>query len=93
MEVQENKQTNQEKQRTNADCLNTMANIIIVVSIIATIVLIFPNLVNLSEVINGYSTDSFTWLPIVSGVICLLSGVTLYFLLKTVVDIYRKVEE
>lgn len=91
-EKQNNKEEKSEKERTNADYLNTIANIIIVLSIISAIVLILPSLINLSYAINGYSTDFSAWLPAILGGICLLSGVTLFFLLKTVVDIYRKVE-
>lgn len=75
-----------EHQRTNADCLNTMANINVVVSIIISMILIFPNLVEVSN-------EPLAFIYIILGIVCLISGITLCFFFKTIVDIYRKVGE
>jgi len=89
--LRENNRTN-EKERTNADCLNTMANVNVVLSIIISAILIFPNLVEVSARINGYSIDSSALTAIVLGIVCLILGITLCFFLKTIADIYKKVE-
>lgn len=70
----------------NAKCLNVMAYINIVLSIIAAI-LIWINF-SLSKI-----TDEINLLGIFGGVAILIAGFTLFFLLRTIVDIYRKVKK
>lgn len=87
-----------DKKRTNADCLNFMANINIILSIIGAI-LIWANF-GTAEIIrkstyfsSGYTETIANWYGIFGGVAVLIAGFTLYFLLKTIVDIYWKTEK
>lgn len=84
---------NKLEEKTNADYLKIMANIILILSIIVTGILILPSLISLSAIINGYSTDTNTWSSIMLGIITLVSGFSVFFLFRTVADIYRKVEK
>lgn len=70
------------KGRTNADWLNSIANINLIISIIVSII----------TWVEFFDTTINWWGVVVIGAI-LLSGVTLFFLLKTVVDIYNKVKK
>lgn len=74
----------EEPKKTNADYLNFMAIINIILSIIVT----------LAIWINYGTTryDELNWVGILSGIAVLIAGFTLYFLLKTVIDIYDKIE-
>lgn len=87
-----------EEKRTNADCLSVMANINIILSIIGAIA-IWCNFGTTEELHKGtYLSGSYTetvanWLGIIGGIAVLIGGFTLFFLLKTIVDIYRRVEE
>lgn len=69
----------------NAKCLNIMAYINITLSIVAAI-LIWINF-SISKI-----TDEVNLLGIFGGIAILIMGFTSFFLLKTIVDIYRKVE-
>lgn len=73
-----------EERRSNADCLNIMANLNLLLSIISAIIV----WLNFSE--DGIDIN---WLGIVGGIGILFVGFTLFFLLKTVADIYWKVEK
>lgn len=68
---------------TNADCLNLMATINIVLSIIGAIT-VWAN-----YGMTKYS--DFNWIGIASGIGILIAGFTVFFLLKTVVDIHDKI--
>lgn len=82
---------------TSADCLNVMANINIILSIIGTI-LIWVNF-GTTEITHkgtyfssGYTENIANWYGIFGGIAILIAGFTLFFLLKTIVDIYWEVE-
>jgi len=66
--------------------MQNVAFINIVLSIIATI-LIWINF-SVSKI-----TDEINLLGITGGIAVLITGFTLFFLLRTIVDIYRKVEK
>ncbi len=73
------------EKKTNADYLNFMANLNIVLSIIGTIA-IWVNF-GMTEY------DEFNWIGIISGIAVLIAGFTLFFLLQTIIDIYEEVEK
>ena len=73
----------EDEKRTNADCLNFMATINIILSIIGAIA------VWVNYGVTRY--DEFNWIGIASGIGILIAGITLYFLLKTVIDIYDEI--
>ncbi len=84
--------------RTNADNLNVMANINIVLSIIGAI-LIWANF-GTQEIRHkgsywetGYTETVANWYGILGGVAVLIAGFTVFFLLKTIIDIYFEVEK
>lgn len=77
------------KKKTNADCLNAMASLNIVLSIIGAIA-IWLNFSTI-EYKSGYSEAN--WYGIIGGISVLVVGFTLFFLLKTVADIYWEVEK
>lgn len=66
-----------ENEKVNADYLNIMANIDIILTIISAIATFFYD---------------FSIVNIVSTIVILISGFTIFFLLKTVVDIYYNTE-
>lgn len=66
---------------TNADYLDIFSYINLVLFIIGALYVI----------INSFS-DEINFTGIIIGVICLATGITLFLLLKTIVDIYRKIE-
>lgn len=84
----------EEPKKTNADYLNFMAIINIVLSIIGAITI----WVNFSTI--EYTTTSkyatpvtdINWYGILGGIGILIIGFTVFFLLKTIIDIYDKVE-
>lgn len=85
------------KRITSADCLNVMANINIILSIIGAI-LIWVNF-GTTEITHkgtyfssGYTENVANWYGIFGGIVILIAGFTLFFLLKTIVDIYWEVE-
>lgn len=87
-----------EHDRTNADNLNFMANINIILSIIGAI-LIWINF-GTTEITrkstyfsSGYTENVANWYGIFGGIAVLIAGFTLFFLLKTIVDIYWEVEK
>lgn len=83
------------EKNTNADCLNAMATVNIILSIIGAIAI----WVNFSTI--EYTTTSkyatpvteINWYGILGGIAVLIAGFTLFFLLKTIVDIYWEVEK
>lgn len=84
--------------RTNADNLNVMANINIILSIIGAI-LIWANF-GTQEIRHkgsywetGYTETVANWYGILGGVAVLIAGFTVFFLLKTIIDIYFEVEK
>lgn len=86
---------------TNADRLNVMANINIMLSIIGAI-LIWVNFstmeVTKESIFKNYSSGHYTatvinWYGVIGGIAVLIVGFTLFFLLKTIVDIYKEVEK
>lgn len=84
--------------RTNADNLNVMANINIILSIIGAI-LIWANFGTQeirhkgSYLETGYTETVANWYGILGGVAVLIAGFTVFFLLKTIIDIYFEVEK
>ncbi len=85
---------NDEKKITNAKCLNFMANINIILSIISAII-IWANFSIIEYKATSKYATSFTeinWYGIFGGFGVLIVGFTVFFLLKTVVDIYNEVE-
>jgi len=87
----------EEGKRTNADCLNFIANINIVLTIISAISIWI--MFSTTKVLHkgNYFTDSYTesvinWYGIFGGIGVLIVGFTLFFLLKTIADIYYEVE-
>lgn len=83
----------QEERRTNADCLNFMANLNIILSIIGAIA-IWVNFSTIKYTSKYGSTYSETnWWAIIGGIGIIIAGFTLFFLMKTIVDIYYEVEK
>lgn len=85
----------EEPKRTNADCLNFMANLNIILSIIGAII-IWVNFSTIEyKTTSRYATPvtEINWYGIFGGVGVLIVGFTLFFLLKTVADIYWEVEK
>lgn len=82
-----------EESRTNADILNFMANLNITLTIISSIViwLKFSTVEMVSK--YGIATTEMNWYGIIGGFGIFISGFTLFFLLKTIVDIYYEVEK
>ena len=84
------------KKKSNADILNFMANLNIILSIIGAIFIWVK--FSTIEVIKKYTFTSGTytekvinWYAILGGVGILIAGFTLFFLLKKVADIYWEV--
>ncbi|MCI8309112.1 MAG: hypothetical protein HFJ45_02650 [Clostridia bacterium] len=76
---------------SNATCLNIMAYINVIVSIIGAIYILFNfGIVKVeSEYVGDYiTTNSY---GIAGAIAMLIASFTIFFLLKTIVDIYRKV--
>lgn len=78
-----------------------MANINIMLSIIGAI-LIWVNFstmeVTKESIFKNYSSGHYTatvinWYGVIGGIAVLIVGFTLFFLLKTIVDIYKEVEK
>lgn len=84
-----------EEKRTNADCLNFMANLNIILSIIGAIAIWinFSTIKYKATSIYGSTYSEINWIGIIGGFAVLLGGFTLFFLLKTIVDIYYEVEK
>lgn len=81
-EIQQNN-NNEEKTKTkNADYLEKMAYVNVVLFVIGAI-----------NVIANSFVDEVNWIGIAIGIATLIVGFTLFFLLRTIVDIYRKVEK
>lgn len=89
------------EESTNANRLNVMANINIILSIIGAIA-IWANFSTLEVMTqstyknysSGYYTDTvINWYGILGGLGVLIVGFTLFFLLKTIADIYWEVEK
>lgn len=82
----------------SADCLNIMANLNLILSIISAIIIWFcfstTEITKNYTYISGTYTDKvINWYGILGGVAILFTGFTLFFLLKTIVDIYYEVEK
>lgn len=84
--------------RNHAYWLNIFAIINIVLCIIASII-IFINF-STSEIVTDYSYISgsttetvINWVGIIGGISVLILGLTQYFILETIIDIYDMVEE
>ena len=81
-EIQQNN-NNEEKTKTrNADYLEKMAYVNVILFVIGAIYVIANSFV-----------DEVNWIGIAIGIATLIVGFTLFFLLRTIVDIYRKVEK
>lgn len=78
---------------SNATCLNIMAYINIILSIIGAIYVFFNfGIVKVeSEYLGDYITTN--WYGIAGAIAMLIVSFTIFFLLKTIVDIHRKVGE
>lgn len=71
--------------KTNADVLNIIAIINLCLSIVGALIIgIYYGVIEY---------DEMNWIGIITGIGVLLSGITLFFVLETIVDIYRKVEK
>lgn len=82
----------------NAQCLNVMAYINIILSIIGAI-FVWCNFSTIeiqgkySYILEKYTTSTeINWYGIAGGFGVLIAGFTLFFLLKTIIDIYWKVK-
>jgi len=84
----------EELKKTNADYLNFMAIVNIIISIVGAIA-IWVNFSTIEyKTTSKYATavTEINWYGIIGGVGILIAGFTIYFLLKTVVDIYNEIE-
>lgn len=82
---------------TSADCLNVMANINLILSIMSSIAIWFyfsttEITKNYTYISGTYTEKVINWYGILGGVAILFTGFTIYFLLKTIVDIYYEVK-
>lgn len=83
------------KSSNNAKYLGIFANINLIISIIASIYVWFNYSIIIIEkksdiLIKTTSETIINWFGILGGFGILISGLTLYFLLKTVIDIYNR---
>lgn len=90
------KKHEKEVKSTNADRLNIMANISIAMSIIGAIAMLFCfstiEITRKSTYGSGYYTDTvINWWGIIGAFSMIFVGFMIFFLLKTIVDIYDKV--
>lgn len=87
------KKHRKEGSRINADVLDFVANLNIVLTVISSIIIWFK--FSTIETVSKYGTTTteMNWYGIAGGFVILISGFTLFFLLKTVVDIYWEVEK
>lgn len=90
--------THSKDKRSYADCLNFMANLNIMFSIVGAIA-IWINFSTI-EVSKNYVFSSghykdtvINWYGIIGGIAVLFAGFTVFFLLKTIVYIYWEVEK
>ena len=98
-EYEKEKKFREMSEGSNADRLNIMAYINLILSIIGAICI----WINFSKVevvgkynyiTRDYAKSTVTnWYGIFEGIGVLIAGLTLFFLLKTIVDIYWKVEK
>lgn len=87
-----------DREITSADCLNIMANLNLILSIISAIIIWFcfstTEITKNYTYISGTYTDKvINWYGIFGGIAILFTGFTLFFLLKTIVGIYYEVEK
>ena len=74
-------------ENTNADKLQILAYINIVIAIISAIIV----WIKFSFIsING--KDAVNWFGIIGGICLLITGLTIFYLLKTIVDIYNEID-
>lgn len=76
----------------NASCLNFMANLNLILSIIGSIIIFIKFSVIKDVSIYGVEHNSINWIGIISGIGIFIGGLTLFFLFETIVDIYWEVE-
>ena len=81
---EKNSGSNYIEDKTNAYYLNILAIINLVISIIGAIFI-------LANYYKDYY-DNVNWIGIIGGVAILIGGFTIFFLLKTVIDIFNKVK-
>lgn len=81
-------------ERSNADCLSVVANINLAIFIIASLYYFYNVFISLVELINYSYVEGITiGINLIYGVSLLLVGFTVFFLLKTIVDIYYKINK
>lgn len=77
-----------ENKRTNADKLEILAHINLIITIIgAVFVFINCSIVSISE------EDTINWIGMLIGIGIIITGLTLFYLLKTIIDIYNEIDE
>ncbi len=81
-EIQENNKDEEKTKTKNADYLEKMAYVNVILFVIGAIYVIANSFV-----------DEMNLIGITIGIATLIVGFTLFFLLRTIVDIYRKVEK
>lgn len=84
-----------QEKSTNADCLNFMANLNIILTIISAISIWVMFSTIEYKTTSKYATyvTEINWYGVIGGFGVLIVGFTLFFLLKTVADIYWRVEK
>lgn len=81
-------------ERTNADCLNIVANINLAIFIIASLYYWYNVLTGIYEIVNyGFDEINIFIINLICGLSLILVGFTIFFLLKTIIDIYYKVNK
>lgn len=80
--------------RNHAYWLNAFAIIDLIISIIASII-VFINYstIEITDKIGASSEIAINWIGILGGIGIFITGLTTYFLLETIVDIYDMTEE
>ncbi len=98
-DVKERKyKTNYNNEKCNADILNVFANINLIISIIVAIFIwirfsVIEKIGEYNFIKGEYAkTAEINWCAILGGIGIIFSGLTLYFTLKTIIDIFDKVD-
>mgnify|MGYP005791972243 CR=1 FL=1 len=86
MNFEKNKQNS-----SNAKYLNIMANINLVICIIGAISIIISSIIYANE--EYLEITEIIWIPLVIAIGLIIGGFTIFFLLRTIIDIYRKIEK
>lgn len=86
MNFEKNKQSS-----SNAKYLNIMANINLVICIIGAISIIISSIIYANE--EYLEITEIIWIPLAIAISLTIGGFTIFFLLRTIIDVYRKVEK